>query len=137
MGTYVSSDFLFLWSWLMSRRKTGWVPAPHLFEFGSSAALRMSDFTCLEASVMRVIGIFSPGEASSTVAPTMSSWVRSTPPGPRFSLLKSAIRLLSWISCGPPGGGLLPWVLESPRTSSWWDAQSDLAMSSSSDCFSW
>ena len=86
---------------------------------------------------MRVIGVFSPGEGSSTVAPTMSSWVRSTPPGPRFSLLRSAIRLLSWISCGPPGGGLLPWVLESPRTSSWWDAQSDLAMSSSSVCLSW
>merc|ERR1719189_1973971 len=45
LGTYVSSDFLFLWSRLMSRRKTGWVPAPHLFELGRSAALRKSDFT--------------------------------------------------------------------------------------------
>ena len=64
-------DFLFLLSRVISRKKTEWVPFPHLSAF--PAAFRMLAFVSLESRVILVIGDFPLGVGSIGYAPMMFS----------------------------------------------------------------
>ena len=73
LGVFRSSfeDFLFLLSRVISRKKTEWVPFPHLSAF--PAAFRMLAFVSLESRVIFVIGDFPLGVGSIGYAPMIFS----------------------------------------------------------------